>query len=199
MKAFLKWLGRVIGTALCLVLVIVMLPYASRWAAQIIPDLTGAAMTTSATLSRKLAQSARLECIQADREGVLESTVDALLIGTVQSVQIAYDYHASIGIDLSKVEVRVEGSRITLALPEMEVISDSLTPTQIDRKDFWYPLTDERREKLLQDEREACRAAELEAAKTDEGWAFVTAALENTISGWIGAESPRLTIQYEHP
>lgn len=199
MKAFLKWLGRVIGTALCLVLVIVMLPYASRWAAQIIPDLTGAAMTTSATLSRKLAQSVRLECIQADREGVLESTVDALLIGTVQSVQIAYDYHASIGIDLSKVEVRVEGSRITLALPEMEVISDSLTPTQIDRKDFWYPLTDERREKLLQDEREACRAAELEAAKTDEGWAFVTAALENTISGWIGAESPRLTIQYEHP
>lgn len=199
MKAFLKWLGRVIGTALCLVLVIVMLPYASRWAAQIIPDLTGAAMTTSATLSRKLAQSARLECIQADREGVLESTVDALLIGTVQSVQIAYDYHASIGIDLSKVEVRVEGSRITLALPEMEVISDSLTPTQIDRKDFWYPLTDERREKLLQDEREACRAAELEAAKTDEGWAYVTAALENTISGWIGAESPRLTIQYEHP
>ena len=199
MKAFLKWLGRVIGTALCLVLVIVMLPYASRWAAQIIPDLTGAAMTTSATLSRKLAQSARLECIQAEREGVLESTVDALLIGTVQSVQIAYDYHASIGIDLSKVEVRVEGSRITLALPEMEVISDSLTPTQIDRKDFWYPLTDERREKLLQDEREACRAAELDAAKTDEGWAFVTAALENTISGWIGAESPRLTIQYEHP
>lgn len=199
MKALLKWLGRVIGTALCLVLVIVMLPYASRWAAQIIPDLTGAAMTTSATLSRKLAQSARLECIQADREGVLESTVDALLIGTVQSVQIAYDYHASIGIDLSKVEVRVEGSRITLALPEMEVISDSLTPTQIDRKDFWYPLTDERREKLLQDEREACRAAKLEAAKTDEGWAYVTAALENTISGWIGAESPRLTIQYEHP
>lgn len=199
MKALLKWLGRVIGTALCLVLVIVMLPYASRWAAQIIPDLTGAAMTTSATLSRKLAQSARLECIQADREGVLESTVDALLIGTVQSVQIAYDYHASIGIDLSKVEVRVEGSRITLALPEMEVISDSLTPTQIDRKDFWYPLTDERREKLLQDEREACRAAELEAAKTDEGWAYVTAALENTISGWIGAESSRLTIQYEHP
>ena len=48
-------------------------------------------------------------------------------------------------------------------------------------------------------EREACRAAELEAAKTDEGWAYVTAALENTISGWIGAESPRLTIQYEHP
>lgn len=199
MKAFLKWLGHVIGTALCLVLVIVMLPYASRWAAQVIPDLTGAAMTTSATLSRKLAQSARLECIQADREGVLESTVDALLVGTVQSVQIAYDYHASIGIDLSKVEVRVEGSRITLVLPEMEVISDSLTPTQIDRKDFWYPLTDERREKLLEDEREACRAAELEAAKTDEGWAHVTAALESTISGWISTESPRLTIQYEHP
>ena len=41
MKAFLKWLGRVVGTALCLVLVIVMLPYASRWAAKLIPDFDG--------------------------------------------------------------------------------------------------------------------------------------------------------------
>lgn len=199
MKAFLKWLGRVVGTALCLVLVIVMLPYASRWAAKLIPDLTGAAMTTSATLSRKLAQSARLECIQADREGILESNVDALLIGTVQSVQIAYDYHASIGIDLSKVEIRTEGSRITLRLPEMEVISDSLTPTKIDRKDFWYPLTDERREKLLEDERTACRTAELEAAQTEDGWAYVITALESTVSGWMSEESPRLPLQYEHP
>ena len=183
MKAFLKWLGRVVGTALCLVLVIVMLPYASRWAAKLIPDL----------------QSARLECIQADREGILESNVDALLIGTVQSVQIAYDYHASIGIDLSKVEIRTEGSRITLRLPEMEVISDSLTPTKIDRKDFWYPLTDERREKLLEDERTACRTAELEAAQTEDGWAYVIAALESTVSGWMSEESPRLTLQYEHP
>ena len=199
MKAFLKWISGIIGTALCLVLIVVMLPYASRWAAQVIPDLTGAAMTTSATLSRKLAQSARLECIQADREGVLESTVDALLIGTVQSVQIAYDYHASIGIDLSKVQIRVEGSRITLILPDMEVISDSLTPTQIDRKDFWYPLTDERREKLLEEERLACREAEIEAAKSDEGWNSVISALESTVSGWMTSENSRLTIDYEHP
>ena len=81
----------------------------------------------------------------------------------------------------------------------MEVISDSLTPTKIDRKDFWYPLTDERREKLLEDERTACHTAELEAAQTEDGWAYVIAALESTVSGWMSEESPRLTLQYEHP
>ncbi len=199
MKKFLSWLARVAGTALSLVLVIVLLPYASKWAAKLIPDLSGAAVNTSVTLSQKLSQSARLECVQVDVNGVLDSTTNALLIGTVQSVQIAYTYHASIGIDLTKVQIRTEGNTVVLELPEMEVLSDSLTPTQIQRNDFWYPLTDERRQQLLNDEQEARREKHLtEVSSSEEGWDYVINALNSTIAAWSDIDQ-RVTFRYEHP
>lgn len=199
MKKFLAWLARVAGTALSLVLVIVLLPYASKWAAKLIPDLSGAAVNTSVTLSQKLSQSARLECVQVDVNGVLDSTTNALFIGTVQSVQIAYTYHASIGIDLTKVQIRTEGNTVVLELPAMEVLSDSLTPTEIQRSDFWYPLTDERRQQLLNDEQEARRKKHLaEVSSSEEGWDYVINALDSTIAAWSDIDQ-RVTFRYEHP
>jgi hypothetical protein len=199
MKHFLRWLGRVIGTALTLVLVIVLLPYASKWASKLLPDLSGAAVNTSVTLSQKLSESARLECIQVDVEGVLDSTTNALFLGTVQSVQIAYTYHASIGIDLTKVQIRTDGDTVVLELPEMEVLADSLTPTTIQRNDFWYPLTDERRQQLLNDEQEARREKHLaEVSSSEDGWDHVINALSTTIAAWSDVDQ-RVTFRYEHP
>ena len=103
MKALLKWLGRTVGSALTLVLVIVLLPHASRLMYTILPDLSGAAVTASATLARNLQQSARLETAIAEEEGVLESGTEALFLGQVQKVTVRYTYHASLGIDLRKV------------------------------------------------------------------------------------------------
>lgn len=200
MKRFLSWMGKVLGKVVATVLVIVLLPYASKLAASVIPDLSGAAINTSVTLSQRLSASARLECNQVDVEGVLDATTTALLIGTVQSVQIAYSYHASIGIDLAKVGIHMEGSEITFVLPEMEVLSDSLIPTQINRNDFWYPLTDERRQQLLDSELAACREKYLtETAASEEGWANVMNAFQSTISQWMAQGNTRLTFRYEHP
>lgn len=200
MKRVLFWMGKVLGKVVATVLVIVLLPYASKLAAAMLPDLSGAAINTSVTLSQRLSASARLECNQVDAEGVLDATTTALLIGTVQSVQIAYRYHASIGIDLAKVGIHINDSEITFVLPEMEVLSDSLTPTQISRNDFWYPLTDERRQKLLDDEQAACRAKYLaETAASEEGWANVISAFEGTVSQWMARGNARITFRYEHP
>ncbi len=199
MKRFLAWFARVIGTALSLVLVIVLLPYASKWASKLIPDLSGAAVNTSITLSQKLSESARLECIQVDVNGVLDSTTNVLFLGTVQSVQIAYTYHASIGIDLTKVQIRTEGNTVVLELPEMEVLSDSLTPTTIQRNDFWYPLTDERRQQLLNAEQEARREKHLaEVSSSEDGWDHVINALSTTIAAWSNIDQ-RITFRYDHP
>lgn len=200
MKRFFTWTGKLLAKVIAMVLVIVLLPYASKLASSLIPDLSGAAINTSVTLSQRLSASARLECTQTDVEGVLDSTVNALFVGTVQSVQIAYDYHASIGIDLTKVGIRMDGTTITFLLPEMEVLSDSLTPTQINRSDFWYPLTDERRQQLLDSELLAQRAKVLsEVSASEEGWANVTDAFERTISPWIAQGNAALTFRYEHP
>lgn len=197
MKALMKWLGRVAGSALTLALVIVLLPRLSMLVNSVLPDLSGAAVTASTTLARNLQQSARLETTAAEEDGVLESATDALFLGQVQKVTVRYTYRASLGIDLSKVQVKLTGNRITLLLPDMEVLSDSLTPEEISKDDFWYPLTEERLQTLLTREQERCRAYYLEEyAHSDQAWADAVAALEGTVSQWIALGNDKITIDY---
>ena len=171
MKRFMKWLGRVIGTAVSLVLVIILLPYATRWIGKLLPDGSRNAITVSAVLSRSMESSSRLETAKIEDEGVISSSVDALLIGQVQNVVIQYRYEASVGIDLKKVKMHIQGKTLTLELPGVEILNDSLTPVNVERNDFWFPLSEERRQKLLDDEKAKCRAHYLEQNQ-DNGAAF---------------------------
>ena len=196
MKKLLRYLARVVATALTIVLIAVLLPYASRWASSILPDLGGAALNTSILLSHQMQESARLETATVEDEGVLNASTSAMFLGTVQNVTIQYVYRASLGIDLRKVEIKVEGSTVTLLLPEIEILSDSLTPVQTVKDDFWYPLTEERRQKLLQDELDKCRERCLtEYATSDEAWQNTVSALSDTVSAWVSTGG--VTIRYE--
>ena len=200
MKKAFAWLGKLLGKVIATVLVIVLLPHAARLMNAVIPDLSGAAINTSVMLSRKLAESARLETNKLDVEGIVNSRTNAVFIGTVQDVSIAYTYHASVGVDLQKVGIRLDGSTVVFLLPEMEILSDSLTPTTIVRDDFWYPLTDERRQQLLDSEQAACREKHLaELNASDEAWENTISAFESTISQWLSAANSRLTFRYERP
>lgn len=197
MKRLMKWLGKLIGSALTLTLVIALLPYASRLLSAMLPDLSGAATTLSATLSRHMQESARLETSAVEEEGVMTSTTDALLLGEVQSVDVRYTYRASLGIDLRKAQLQVSGNTVTLLLPDVEVLSDSLTPEEIVRRDFWYPLTDERLQTLLQQEQERCRAYYLAANEANEqAWENTISALEHTIGQWIALSSSGVELHY---
>ena len=151
-----------VGTALSLVLVIIMLPYATKWIGKLLPDGSRNAITVSAVLSSQMEASSRLETAKIEDEGVISSSVDALFIGQVQNVVIQYRYEASMGIDLKKVKMQILGNVLTLELPPVEVLADSLTPLNVERNDFWFPLSEERRLKLLEDERLKCRAYYLE-------------------------------------
>ena len=200
MKKFAKWLGSLLGKVLATVLVIVLLPYAAKMVEAVMPDLSGAAVNTSVMLSKKLADSARLETNVLDVEGVLNSQTNAMFIGTVQDVSIAYKYHASVGIDLSKVGMSVSGNTITFQLPEMEILADSLIPTAIERDDFWYPLTDARRQQLLDNERAACAKKQLaELNASEDAWENTVSALEATVADWMTSVKGSLKFRYEHP
>ena len=117
MKKLLQWLSRTVAAALSLVLAAVLLPYASRWASSLLPDLSGAALNTSILLSHQMQESARLETTVVEDEGVMNATTSAMLLGTVQSVTIQYVYRASLGIDLRKV-LRKTPEELPAALAE---------------------------------------------------------------------------------
>lgn len=195
MKRFLHWLGRVTGAAITLVLVVVLLPYASKLASAFLPDLSGAAVNATVLLSHRMESSARLETAAIEDESVLNATTNAMFLGQVQSVNIQYVYRASIGIDLKKVQITLRGQTITLALPPLEVLSDSITPIQVEKDDFWYPLTEERRQKLMDEELAQCRQRCLEEyLASPEAWVSTVSAVESTVSGWLSAAAPGVKV-----
>ena len=189
----LRFLIRIVSTALILALALALLPRMTRLAGSLWPD-PARTRRASELLRHELTQTARLETLAVDDEGILTSTVQAALIGEVQRVEIRYDYHASIGFDLEKVRVSAEGGTLTLLLPPLEILSDSLTPTRVDRQDFWYPLTESRRKRLLEEERAARAEAVLAEARGSASLRDETLQrLRRLVSTWLGADNWLIT------
>ena len=192
-----RWLARIVAGAISTVLVIVLLPWGAKLAWRYLPDLSGYTEVAAQTLSRRFEESARLETLRVEEEGVLASSTSALFLGTVQQVTIRYRYEASLGIDLRRVAVSAQGHTLTLTLPPMEVLSDSLTPESVDRNDFWYPLTDRRRQTLLDQERLACRTRCLEEQlASPDAWDQLCRTLDATLAQWLDGAAG-LVIAYE--
>lgn len=186
MKALLRWAGKVIGSAISAILVIILLPYASRMAIRLFPDESGAAIRTSATLSAQLSQSARLETLRVTEDGVIDYDIRAAILGTVGTVNVSYTYEASLGIDLQQVKLRVEQNTITFELPPVEVLQDTITPKEIYHDDFWYKgFTHADYMNLLETERLARRSAYLNEDAEETLWNATVTAFQAAIEPWI--------------
>lgn len=198
MKAFFRWLARIISSVLTITLVIVLFPHISRLAAKLMPDESGAAIKASAILSEKLSHSSRLETLHIDTDGVLSYDIQAAFVGSVATINAAYQYEASFGIDLQKVRLQASGDEITVFLPETEVLLDSLTPVDVYRNDFWYPgFSDQDYETLMENERIKCRERYLSAEYEEQLWQANIEAFESTIAPWLTSLQAQLTFHYE--
>ncbi len=186
MKAFLRWLAKVIGSAVSVILIVVLFPYASRLAVRLLPDESGAAIKTSAILATELANSARLETLRVTEDGVINYDIRAAFLGTVATVNVTYQYEGSFGVDLQKVKMQVEDNVITFILPSAEVLQDTLTPNEVYKEDFWYKgFTLEDYEELLETERQARRSVYLSGESQERLWTATVDAFKSTIEPWI--------------
>ena len=191
----LRFLLRIVSTALIISLVLVFLPRLTRLVGRLWPD-PARTERVSELLSHELKDSARLETLTVDDRGVLTATVQAALIGEVQRVTMDYDYHASVGVDLTKVRLSAEDGILTLYLPPFEILSDSLTPTHVDRQDFWYPLTEKRRAQLIEEEKASRADAILaEVGSSDDVWNRTVGTLSGLIRSWLGADTWLVTVE----
>lgn len=198
MKAFLRWLGRIIGSALTIVLVIVLFPHISRIVEKLMPNESGAAIKASAILAEKLENSSRLETLTVEADGVLSYDVRAAFLGSVANINASYQYNASFGIDLKKVSLKVQGNQITFMLPHPELIQDRLTPVAVHRDDFWYPgLSDNDYEQIMEEELSLCRERYLNGEHAETLWQATVAAFEQTISPWLNYVNSNLTFEYK--
>ena len=195
MKAILRWIAGVIGTIIALAATIVLLPYAGDIVNKIMPDVTSAAERTAGVISSKLSESARLESITVTESGTVNH--DLSLAGiSVGGVTFDYDYTASFGIDLKRVQMVVSGSKIVFMLPQPELILDDLVPRNISRKDTLVIISDDDYEALLERERLACRARYLSGDRQQELWDATVRVMQSTIEVWLTNVDDRLSFEY---
>ncbi len=197
MKAFLRWIARVVGGAVTVILVVVLFPYVSRLADRLLPDESGAAIRASAILASRMETSTQLVTLRVEEDGVLHYDIQAAFIGTVAEVNVSFTYEGSFGIDLSDVTMQVAGDEIIFILPQPGLIQDSLTPQEVYKNDFWYKgFTLEDYEKLLETERIARRDAYLTGEAGEQLWDATLEAFGKTISAWLKDVNGNLTLTY---
>lgn len=196
MKAFLTWVAKVIGTAISLVMVVTLLPYTTDLANLIMPDITSAAERTAGELSHSLMQSRRLETIRINDTGVVSNDFDIAGI-YVGGVKFDYQYNASFGIDLEKVQMIVNGKKITFVLPQPELIMDELVPSNIARRDILVNISDSDYEKIKENEKLECRKHYLTGGdRANLLWDKTKSEFANMIEPWLTKVDSRLTFEY---
>ena len=199
MKTVLNWLGRIVGGGVTLVLVIVLTPWLTTAAQYVLPDISGAHVRSAAILSQQMQQSARLETLQVSGEGAINAEVEALFLGTVSSLNATYAYSGSFGIDLSRVQVEISGSRVTFVLPQPELIIDSISIIDIYRNgshDRAVRTDDKELQQLLDAEKEKWRDQYLTGEHAPALQEASIAAFETTIAQWMSSTNARLTYDY---
>lgn len=196
MKRIGKWLLHILASALTIVLVIVLFPHISRFLGNLLPDESAAAIRASVILSQQFSQRTHLETLHITEDGSLNYEIKAAFLGTVASITADYTYEGSFGIDLSQIIFSRSGSELTLTLPAPELLLDTLTPSDATVNTTLYPYLDENDyQRVLDEQKETCRARYLSGDESERLWDATIAALEETISTWL-ADNGHLTIRY---
>ena len=114
----------------------------------------------------------------------------------MQQVTIHYRYQAVLGADLTRARFTVDGDTVRVNLPALEVRSASLTPTEVEKNDFWYPLTESRRQELLDEDLAKCTAYyQTENEETRDAYARSRETLRKALSVWVQAVEPGAQVE----
>lgn len=200
MKSVLKWLGGVLAGAVTFVLIIVLTPYFSSIAEHILPDISGSHVRNAAILSQQMRESARLETMQVTGEGAISDEVEALFLGTVSTLNATYAYTGSYGVDLSRVQVQIQGSKVIFILPPPEVLVDNIEIIDIYRNgryDEAVRVDDKGLQALLETERLKWREQYLTGENAAALQQATITAFEKTIAQWMTGVNGRLTCEFQ--
>ena len=194
MKRVLKWILRPICLGLALVIAAAVYPYAKDWIRDLFPQ--GKYEQTAEMLTHQMEKAGELTAVTYQDTGIMEANTTALLIGNVQQVKAPYTYKIGLGIGLDEVELIATETGIIVRLPEAQMIYDSFQITgDPEINDFWYHLTEEKYQQMINKQAQICREEYLEnAAYLAEAWDAACEALDKLLNQWAGQDLP---LKYE--
>ncbi|MBE5794040.1 MAG: DUF4230 domain-containing protein [Clostridiales bacterium] len=100
----------------------------------------------SERFSETLKEKNELVVYEAEITGQETITQDAFLFGTVQKVEMPYQFNINFAVDLSKAKVSCEGNEISIRVagPRASYYKLTVDDDAMKKSDFFYPLTPER-------------------------------------------------------
>ena len=194
MKRVLKWILRPLCLGVALVIAATIYPYASEWIRDILPQ--GKYEQTAEMLTHQMEKAGELTAVSYQDTGIMEANTSALFLGNVQQVKAPYAYKIGLGINLDEVELIATETGITVLLPEARMIYDSFEITgDPEINDFWYHLTEEKYQQMINNQAQACREEYLgDASYLAQAWDAACEALDKLLIQWAGQDLP---LKYE--
>ncbi len=158
MKKIGKFSLRVAALALALILAYAAYPYARDFLRNLLNDVDFD--RSASVISHEMEKLGELTSLRTSDEGVMDASVDALLVGKVASVRAAYRYEAGFGVDLTRAVVSAEKNGVSVALPAVRMLYDSFEVTDAPEiNDFFSLIDQEKYQEMLSEQALACRAA----------------------------------------
>ena len=194
MKRLMKWILRPICLGLALVIGAALYPYARNLINDLLPR--GKYEQAAEKLTHQMEKAGELTAVTYQDTGVMKASTSALLIGNVQQVKAPYSYKIGLGIRLDEVELIATETGIIVRLPEAQMIYDSFQITGDPQiSDFWYHLTEERYQQMINDQAKKCREEYLDDVHyLEEAWKAACDALDKLLIQWAGENLP---LQFE--
>lgn len=160
MKKIAKFFIRILAMALLICLVIAFLPGITQLIRSWIPGLGGGVALNTNTITRQMREIGELASLECTEEGTFTASLPALIIGEAQRVTVPYAYRIDFGIDLDGISLRAAENKLYITLPSARILHDELTVTgKVDVFDFFYPLTEERYQQILNEQTVTLRKA----------------------------------------
>ena len=143
-------------------------------------------------LTHEMEQVGDLIAVRHRDTGVMEAGMQALLVGSVNSVKAPYAYEIGLGISVKDVELTPEEDGITVSVPAARVLYDSFQITgEPEISDFWHLLGEENYQRLVDDQAAACRREyEDDPEILEEAWRAACGELSRLFAQWAGRDVP---------
>lgn len=138
-----RTIRRVLGLLLVIALVFVVVRY---WPYIYNRFFGGDTLYVSERFSEVVKDQNRMEVLSDTITGQETATMEAAIIGTVQSVTIPYTFTIGFFVDYDQAVIGAKGNTVTIAIPEPYADYYKLTVDEanVKKSDFLVPLTSER-------------------------------------------------------
>lgn len=186
MKRIGRFLIRVLALALAILLVILGYPVLKGWVSSLLPQAKYEQI--SQLISHEMEVAGEMTVVRHADTGLMTASTNALILGEVQSVKVPYAYEVGLGFKMADVRLEPGEDGIAVYVPAIDILYDSFEVTgEPEIRDFWYRLTEQRYQEMLDEQARKCRA---EYEENDDyalsAWDEACETLRNLFESWAG-------------